>query len=405
MTALRPLHLVFFARYAAPVIWPGQGGVVGGAEVKMVGFAREIAKDPSVRVTIVTEVMGGQGQGHGRGEGGGEGEGAGWRQGGGTGEGQGRGVPAVRTFPVDRGGGRVTRILKDRKIIQRALIEDAPDVILQSCTGPETLDMVMAARRSGAKAVYWAANSGDFEGGFWNDLGIVRGAAFRVAMPFVDAFLCQTPEQMESLRKWLGRDGFLVRNAVDRPEAPASGGGERRGAIWAGKWNHWKRPEYFLDLVRKCPEHLHVMLISTGGNAALQQKILAATAGIPNLEIHFDVPVDQVAGHLEKARLHVNSSYQEGFPNAMLQAAALGLPTLAHTVDPGALLSSGELGATAGGDDGRYTERLDRYLRDDDHWLEASTRARAYVAENHDIRKEAAKLLAYLRSLVGKQET
>lgn len=361
-------RVVFWSRYAYPVLCPGAPGMIGGAEIKTVGYARQLSRRSLFEVAVVIEAPPGAKE---------------------------LSEPGLDVIPMKGrhqsllGKFRPLRVLLDRLSILACFRRARPDVIIESAAGPETLDMVLASRLLGAKAIYWAASMGDFDGRCIRDLGRIRAATYALSLAFIDRIICQTEEQRRQLRAWKGVEGVLLRNGVElaeRPDIPGTDLG------WAGKWHRWKGPERYLSLARAHPQFRFRMLVSTGDNPRVREDIVEMTQDLRNIDLHFDVPVVEVLDHFRKCRLHVNTSTQEGFPNSILQAASLGVPTLSFEVDPDGLLGSGVLGACAGADEAMMSTLLCRFMQDNPFWREASNRAQGHVRTYHSLEKNTETL-------------
>jgi glycosyltransferase involved in cell wall biosynthesis len=97
-----------------------------------------------------------------------------------------------------------------------------------------------------------------------------------------------------------------------------------------------KRPELALELARRLPHRRFVMVGGPGlSGAALYERIRREAASLPNVEMTGFLPLSEVEGRFDAARVLVNTSSIEGMPNTFLQAWARGVPTLG-TVDVGA---------------------------------------------------------------------
>lgn len=106
-------------------------------------------------------------------------------------------------------------------------------------------------------------------------------------------------------------------------------------------------------------------------------------------------PAD-VAGHVDGADVFVLPTYLEGFPNALVEAFALGLPAISTPV--GAIpdsLVDGENGfLVAPRDAGQLQQAMARYIRDPDLVARHSAGALETVRDKHDFHTNCARLFA-----------
>jgi glycosyltransferase involved in cell wall biosynthesis len=112
---------------------------------------------------------------------------------------------------------------------------------------------------------------------------------------------------------------------------------------------------------------------------------------------------DRVLERIGNAKLLLNTSPAEGFPNSMLEAWSLGRPVLSLAVDPDDLLSGPEpLGFCARGDITRLASAIRCWRSDAQQREAAGTRAREYIVTYHSADRVCE---AYERLLVCESRT
>jgi glycosyltransferase involved in cell wall biosynthesis len=166
-----------------------------------------------------------------------------------------------------------------------------------------------------------------------------------------DCILVQTEAQRQALQERFGRTAILIRNPVHiAPDNPSRWipRQQRDFVLWIGRADEFnKRPRLYLDLAANCPELHFVMIVGRTDEAALR----ALEAVRPNnLRIVGHVPPAEIGDYLARARVFVNTSRFEGFPNTFLQCAVAGVPLVSLEVDPDGILSRHGCGLVARGD-------------------------------------------------------
>jgi glycosyltransferase involved in cell wall biosynthesis len=112
--------------------------------------------------------------------------------------------------------------------------------------------------------------------------------------------------------------------------------------------------------------------------------LASEAAAIPNLTFLPGVPFGCIDRHFMSARVLVNTSDSEGFPNVFVQAAKCGTPILSLNVNPDGFLDVYECGLCAGGNWKSFKEMLD-VLLEPETYRRYSENAYRYACENHDI--------------------
>ena len=160
-----------------------------------------------------------------------------------------------------------------------------------------------------------------------------------------------------------------------------------------------KRPELFLELARRMPHRRFVMV---GGHDSdrIGQMYIAhvreALKTLPNVEYRGFMPFLDADRVFDGARVLVNTSSYEGFPNTFLQAWARGVPTVAF-VDTGSRDAEGAVYDVAADIDAAERQ-LDRLMGDDAAWVRASARVASHFTRHHSL---AAVVDIYERELLA----
>ncbi len=127
----------------------------------------------------------------------------------------------------------------------------------------------------------------------------------------------------------IARPTFLSR---DRARIDIGLRPEHQVALFVGRFCHPKAPERFVSLVAalapKCPD-LRGVLIG-GGELKLELVELAAALGVLDRILFFETA--KASAYMQAADLLVVPSRYEGFPYAMLEALAAGLPIVTYDV-------------------------------------------------------------------------
>ncbi|MHC4740197.1 MAG: glycosyltransferase [Planctomycetota bacterium] len=107
---------------------------------------------------------------------------------------------------------------------------------------------------------------------------------------------------------------------------------------------------------------------------------------IKNLQFIPTVPFHDIDSYFQKAKVFVNTSDSEGFPNTFIQACKCSTPILSLNVNPDEFLDKYNCGISC---DGNWDKLLDslKALLKEERYTELGKNARKYAEQNHDIVK------------------
>jgi glycosyltransferase involved in cell wall biosynthesis len=209
------------------------------------------------------------------------------------------------------------------------------------------------------------------------------GRIFEEALQRADAVVCQHADQVRMIRMRYGREPRLIRSLCPFPVSACSGAA-RATILWVARVESWKQPDLFLDLASRMPEHTFVMVGAASQIEPYNLSRLSARASdLPNLRFLAGVPFAHTSALFEEAKIFVNTSMAEGFPNTFLQAAACGTPTVSWGVNPEGLLDKYEMGYCADGNWARFEGYVRLLCEDAALRGRMGENARRYVTEHH----------------------
>jgi glycosyltransferase involved in cell wall biosynthesis len=295
-----------------------------------------------------------------------------------------KGVTVYKTHRPDEGI-PVLRFLHPRLTSTWSTLKrvDA-DVYYQRTAAITTAVTAEFCRRHGRHSIYAGASDVDFTPGR-EDIRYARDRKiFQFGVKRVDKVLVQNEAQRATLLANYGRQGILIPNCYTPPPgARADRGGY---VLWVATVRPSKRPELLLELARAMPHHRFVVIGGSDPDRRGQEYHAAmreAAAKLPNITFRGFVPFAEADRCFDGARVVVNTSLYEGFPNTFLQAWSRGVPTVAF-VDTGSR-QDGQPVYDVAADTADMAARVERLMRDDLHWHAASQRAEAFFRQNHSV--------------------
>ena len=275
------------------------------------------------------------------------------------------------------------------------------DLYLHAGAGVEVGAYALICRLLRRRFVYVVVSSADLDEPYGKIEGPLK-RLYPLGLRLADAIVCQTEEHQAALKARYGRTSLLVRTGHDIsmrvPDASATGG--RTGIVWVGRGHPLKQPGMFLDLAERLSKERFVMVVMQDPlHPGVMQQVRARAAGLRNLTLHEDVPWSDVGRFFEDAKLLVNTSTYEGFPNTFVHAALQAAPILSWKVDPDGVLARHGIGVCAGESFERLVAQAGQLCDEEPRRAEMGRRARDYAREYHDLRRSAGELKRMVQSL------
>ncbi|HEX5162103.1 MAG TPA: glycosyltransferase family 4 protein [Steroidobacteraceae bacterium] len=263
------------------------------------------------------------------------------------------------------------------KLFSALMAADA-DIYYQSPAGAFSGITAWFCRMAGRRFIMRIASDSDCEKEhtrirFWRDRRL-----FAYALRHADLVAAQTRVQADMLRANHRIDAPVVNMLVEPPRRGAGPAEKDIDVLWLSNLRPLKRPELVLELARQLPQ---VKFTLAGGplpglrGGTYFEDVSAAASRLPNVDMPGAVRYADSGRWIERAKIFLNTSIVEGFPNTFLQAWSRGVPVVSF-FDPDGLIRRLQLGAVpASTDDMResirglleadvYRENIGRRARD-----------------------------------------
>ena len=372
----RKAHICF----VAPGAWPVLSGAedlkfVGGAEVQQCTLARAFCGNDH-RVSMIT-------LDHGQPEGV-----------------EVNGVVCHKAH-APTAGLPVVRFLHPRLTsVWRALRRVDADIYYVRSASMLTAVVAAFCRHYGKKWLYAGASSTDFLPGEQRIRYARDRWLFEYGLRRADAIVVQNAMQYASCLAHYARQATVIPSCYAAP--PRASADRAGGILWVSNLSEVKQPQLCIDLARRLPHRRFVMIGGPGGSDAANLKrfrsIERQARELPNVRFLGFVPPAMAETHFSQARVLLNTSRAEGFPNTFLQAWARGVPSVAF-IDTGSR-EGGELAYKIVPSLAQAQAELEKLMSDDVHWKQASDRCRRHFAANHSVAAATARYSALFRDLL-----
>ncbi len=115
------------------------------------------------------------------------------------------------------------------------------------------------------------------------------------------------------------------------------------------------------------------------------EKLKQKANDIGNITFIEKVPFNEIQDYFNKAKLFVNTSDYEGFPNTFLQSAQAKTPIVSLNVNPDNFITEKECGIFADGDFNKMVEETKKLLQNEFKLENKGENCLNYLKKNHDI--------------------
>ena len=346
------IEVCFVMPKAYPLFNPAIDSLFGGAEVDLYYLSTELAKDDRFDVSFVVADYG---------------------------------QDAVETIEG-------VRVIKSVNFAQnpvigvwkvwRALKKANADIYMLKTASPGVVLAKIFCAIHKRLFAYRAASSRECDETYIQD-DRISGKFFAWSLQQADFVTVQNTEDGQNLYNTMSVRPQMIPNGHRLGDVDSA---QRDHVLWVGRSADVKRPDLFLELARKNPDEKFVMICqhATGDNR--YSSLVDEAAGIDNLEFHERVGFRQVGEYFARAKVLVNTSDSEGFPNIFIQACKAQVPILSLNVNPDGFLDEYGCGVCCGGDVNQMNEKL-RTIISTDVGVEMGASGRRYVEQTHDIAK------------------
>lgn len=257
------------------------------------------------------------------------------------------------------------------------------DVYVQRTLTPQSGLMALFAWFFNMKFVYMAAHDSDTDGTHSIKKRFLALPLAELVYRFADVVIVQNAYQQKMIKKRFGRDVEILHSSYTIDDFdPATG----EYVLWVGRSEDWKQPGIFLDLAKRNPDFQFLMICPPSATSPeLSEQIRMQAEAMKNVDFVSSVPFDEIDSYFESARIFVNTSTQEGFPNTFIQAAKHGVPILSLSVNPNDFLENEQCGFFCYNDIDKLHSRLVELVGDAELVSRIGMNGYQYAKKYHDI--------------------
>lgn len=375
ISPVRSPHICFVSAELYPVIAPDlTAQVIGGAELQQAYLAKNLVAS-GYPVSVVTQDYG---QENGV---------------------ELSGIKVYKTCRPDTGIPIMRFFYPRLSSLWRALRQANADIYYQRCAGAITGIVGLFARMQGARFVYAAASDTDFVPGRQLLKSRRERVFFEYGLKCADIVVAQNEEQVRLCHANYGIRAQLIPSIYELSFESASHEPEPKDidVLWVSTIRRCKRPDRALLIAKMCPQVRFVMV----GGANVDEKeyfeeIRHQAKCVQNVNFVGFSPFSETEKLFSRAKLFLNTSASEGFPNTYLQSWARAIPTIALR-DSGPNQNDIGIGLTVSSEE-KAAQTIQHLLDKDQERSQIGARCRKYYENNHPVEK----VMKYYEGLFSK---
>jgi glycosyltransferase involved in cell wall biosynthesis len=295
------------------------------------------------------------------------------------------------------GGLPIVRFLHPRLTsIWAAMKRVDADIYYQRACGVSTGYTAAFCRHFARKFIYAAASDADFDPtapliAFRRDKAIYKWGLRRS-----DVIVVQNPVQVEKCQRVYGREPVLAKSCY---VPPAKFKVDSKGyVLWVSTLRRLKQPELFIELAQKLPQY-RFRMVGGAADPDYFDNLQSMAEGVSNLEFAGFIPHVDIEREFDGARLFVNTSEFEGFPNTFLNSWARAIPTVSF-VDTGSNVNGHTVVNSVTTLD-EMVSVVDGLMSDDTFWREAGALCADCFKEQHSLQAVSGEYETIFNELLG----
>ncbi len=275
----------------------------------------------------------------------------------------------------------------DNKIIQIlkliiTFLKVNADIYMQEGASGGTGIISFLCKIMNKKFVYRTASDIDCDGTFV-EKHFIEGSLYKWGIKHANVLITQNISNKNQLKKIFNLFSIVIPNGI---EIYQKGTNIKNTILWVGRSEKLKQPLIFLDIAKQFPKEKFVMVCSKANFNSIDISDLNKKASeIPNLELIAYVPFIEINKYYANAKIFINTSIYEGFPNTFIQSVINSVPIITLNVNPDNFLTEYSCGYCANGNFFTMVSKIRQIIENRDEWKKLSDNSYNYGLKNSNI--------------------
>ena len=226
------------------------------------------------------------------------------------------------------------------------------------------------------------------------------GRIYEWGLKNADLVISQSEKQKELLEKNYCKESIVIKSVYEIERDINFD--NKKYVLWVGRCEKWKAPEKYLQLAKNNQEIKFIMIMPKSNNKFYDdyfETIQKKASKIRNLIFIESVTFNEINKYFKKAKIFINTSNYEGFPNTFIQAAKNKTLILSLNVNPDNFLDKYQCGF-CNDDLEKLGERLGELWNNKRLGERLGENAYKYAEDNHDIKRNVKIFMDAIYNLI-----
>jgi len=282
-------------------------------------------------------------------------------------------------FTFSRKDNYLKKIITFHKVLRKI----KPDVVIQrGLTRISTL-LAIHCRVFRARMIFMFAHDRECRGRFQRSGRL--NSFYPLLLVFAKHLIVQNDYQFSKIPGIFKKKLCKISNGypINLPDESS-----KSGVLWVSRLEPWKRPEACIYMAVKNPDIQFTMIAPVDEkNKEYAEQIYKMAQNVRNITILDFVCFNEIDLYFQRARIFLNTSTEEGFPNTFIQACKNKTPIVSLSVNPDDFITKFNVGRFCDDNLDNLRESLSEITKNEDLWENYAKSAVEYVSRFHCIEK------------------
>lgn len=264
------------------------------------------------------------------------------------------------------------------------LARKRPHIVLQRGLTIESCLLSLYCRMTGIKFVFMYAHDREVQGRYQRSNN--KCYLYRILTICSPALIVQSMSQYNQLSIKIRKKSYVIKNGYDIPDFDTGAYDDKKTILWVGRLEPMKRPDIFIKLAEYFKKEQFIMIGPVRDDLKeYADKIIAEISKHENIKYLNFVHHHLIDKFFQSAKVFINTSEAEGFPNTFIQAGLRQTPVISLNVNPDNFITENNAGSFCKNDFKILKESLNNILSDKKKLRIKSKNIYDYTALNHNI--------------------